>query len=207
MRAFLRAHAGDPGVPELLEEIRAREGAPAGRGLDLDGVADVLDRWILADEKVTPLKTLQGMIWKAGYQRGELQGHVYDDAVETLRGWHARGIPLYVYSSGSVEAQRLLFSNTRFGDLTILFSGFFDTTTGAKLDAASYRAIASKVALPAREILFLSDNVAELDAARLAGMHTTWLDREENVHDQPGASEHPRAESLLEVRLDERPVP
>jgi enolase-phosphatase E1 len=197
MREFLRAHGADLGVAPLLDEIRAREGAGA---LDVDGVAAALDRWILEDRKVTPLKTLQGMIWQAGYARGELQGHVYDDAVEALQAWHARGLTLYVYSSGSVEAQRLIFGHTRFGDLTGFFAGFFDTTTGAKLDAASYRTIAAKIGLSPGDVLFLSDNVAELDAARLAGMQTMWLDRDENVHDQAGSSEHPRAETFREIQ-------
>jgi enolase-phosphatase E1 len=175
LRAFVLAHQDDPAVSAILDDVRTLERASA---LGTDEIVAALDRYILEDRKVTPLKRLQGMMWRSGYESGELRSHVYDDAVAALRAWHARGIPLYVYSSGSVDAQKLLFGHTSFGDLTPLFSGFFDTTTGAKLDAASYRAIASKVVLQPEDILFLSDSVAELDAARLAGMQTLWVDRE-----------------------------
>jgi enolase-phosphatase E1 len=173
LRDFVRAHREEPAVRAVLDDVRAIEPAALGT----DEIIAVLDRWILEDRKVTPLKALQGIMWRSGYENGELVAHVYDDAVAALRAWHARGIPLYVYSSGSVDAQKLLFGHTSYGDLTPLFSGFFDTTTGSKLDAASYRSIASKVALPPADILFLSDNGAELDAAQLAGMQTSWVDR------------------------------
>jgi enolase-phosphatase E1 len=198
LKDFVRSHAEDPAVRAVLDDVRARENA---LGLDAEGVVAILDQWMSEDRKITPLKALQGMIWKSGYESRELLGHVYDDAVAHLGAWHAQGVPLYVYSSGSVEAQRLLFGHTKFGDLTELFSGFFDTTVGAKLDAASYRVIAAHVALPPGDILFLSDNVAELDAARLAGMGTTWLDRSPGRSDAPGAGEHPRASTFDDVRL------
>ena len=197
LRTYLREHAQEDFVRPILEDVRAREGSP---DLDVDGVADALDRWIAEDRKVTSLKALQGAMWKRGYGTGELVSHVYDDAVDGLRSWHARGVALYVYSSGSIEAQRLLFGHTRFGDLTGLFTGFFDTTTGAKLDAASYRAIATSVGLPAADVLFLSDSVPELDAARLAGMETTWLVREGTAEDQPGGDAHRRAATFDAIR-------
>ena len=101
--------------------------------------------WMERDQKVPPLKTLQGMIWEAGFRNRDFTGHVYADAVRHLKDWHARGITLYVFSSGSVQAQRLLFGHSDAGDLTPLFSGFYDTRIGAKREAASYRAIVEAV--------------------------------------------------------------
>jgi enolase-phosphatase E1 len=188
---YVRVHEKEPAVRAVLEDVRAIEPAQT-----TDEIIAVLDRWILEDRKVTPLKALQGMMWRSGYDNGELVAHVYDDAVAALRAWHARGILLYVYSSGSVDAQKLLFGHTSHGDLTPLFSGFFDTTTGPKLDAASYRSIASKVALPAGDIRFFSDSVPELDAARLAGMQTSWVDRE-GTH--PVTHDHGRITTFAEI--------
>lgn len=130
------------------------------------------------DAKIGPLKTLQGMIWADGYRDGALKGHIYPDAVAGLRRWHAMGITLAVYSSGSVPAQKLLFGHSEAGDLTPLFSGWFDTGVGGKKDAASYRAITEALDLPADDILFLSDVPAELDAAREAGLAVTLLARD-----------------------------
>jgi enolase-phosphatase E1 len=107
-----------------------------------------------------------------------LQAHVYEDAVRALKQWRERGLNLYVYSSGSVAAQRLLFSHTERGDLTPLFSGYFDTTTGSKLAPDSFRAIAGSIGLPAGAALFLSDHPGEIEAAADAGMQALLVDRE-----------------------------
>lgn len=103
---------------------------------------------------------------------------MYEDAALKLREWHESGIRLYIYSSGSVHAQKLLFSHTDQGDLTPLFSGYFDTRVGAKQDVESYRRIAGEIGLVPGSILFLSDIGSELDAAQEAGMATVWLVRE-----------------------------
>jgi enolase-phosphatase E1 len=174
MAGFVRAHAEEPQVAAELDAVR-RE---AGVALDLDGVIQQLIAWIDADRKSTPLKALQGMIWEAGFRNGDFTGHVYADAVRHLRDWHARGISLYVFSSGSVQAQRLLFGHSDAGDLTSLFSGFYDTRIGAKRDASAYSAIAADIGLAPADILFLSDIEGELDAARSAGMQTRWLVRD-----------------------------
>ena len=171
---FVRAHGGEPEVAVLLEEART----VAGGGLDNEALIGQLCTWIDEDRKITPLKALQGLIWEDGYRRGDFSGHVYADAVSCLRAWQARGIALYVFSSGSVHAQRLLFAHTAYGDLTPLFSGYFDTTLGSKREPAAYSAIVKAIGLPPREILFLSDIVEELDAARATGMQTVWLVRE-----------------------------
>ena len=148
------------------------------KSLSVEQAAEVLERWIAEDRKVTPLKTLQGMIWAQGYAAGELEGHVYADTPPALRRWHGQGLRLYVYSSGSVEAQKLIFGHTQAGDLTPLFSGYFDTRVGGKREADSYRAILASIGMPGDEVLFLSDIGEELDAAREAGMRTVQLLRD-----------------------------
>ena len=171
---FVRRHRHEPEVEALLDEVRRI----AGRDLSLEEVIAQLEARSDRDEKVPPLKALQGMIWRAGYENGDFQGHIYEDAVAKLREWKERGLDLYVFSSGSVPAQKLLFGHTPDGDLTALFSGFFDTRTGPKCEADSYRRIAAAIGRPPAEILFLSDVVEELDAARDAGMQTVQLVRD-----------------------------
>jgi enolase-phosphatase E1 len=171
---YVRGNAKDPQVVPHLEDVRRQ----AGKELDLEGVIAQLIAWIDADAKLTPLKALQGMIWERGFRNGDFTGHVYPDAATRLERWNARGIRLYVYSSGSVQAQKLLFGHSDAGDLTPLFSGYFDTGMGGKREPDAYAAIAADVGLPPEEIMFLSDVHEELDAARAAGMHTTWLVRD-----------------------------
>jgi enolase-phosphatase E1 len=194
MRAFLRANAGDDRVQALLADVEQIE----NRDLSLDEAADVLERWIAEDRKLTPLKALQGMIWKTGYEAGELKGHVYADTPEALRSWHAAGKRLYVYSSGSVEAQQLIFGHTDHGDLRPLFSGYFDTRIGGKREAVSYRRILDEIGLPGDQVLFLSDVGEELDAARAAGLRTCQLLRDDKTAPTPA---HPQAKSLAEVSV------
>lgn len=173
MRAFIHNHGGEPAVRAQLDEVSVL----AGRTLDEAGLAAQLEQWIDEDRKLTSLKALQGMIWEEGFRRGDFTGHVYDDAVRRLREWKQRGLHLYVFSSGSVQAQRLLFGYSDHGDIMPLFSGYFDTTIGAKRDPAAYERIAAAVGAAPAEILFLSDIREELDAARVAGMRTLWLVR------------------------------
>jgi enolase-phosphatase E1 len=171
---FVREHGSKPPVRELLNQVCE----VAGQSLHDEQAITQLCQWIDEDRKVTPLKALQGLIWEAGYREGDFTGHIYADAAEYLRRWHDAGLKLYVYSSGSVYAQKLLFGHSDAGDLTPLFSGYFDTQVGAKQDSDSYRKIVTALNLPAEEILFLSDIEAELDAAAAARMATTWLVRD-----------------------------
>lgn len=194
LRGFLRAHARRPEVAVHVHAVAEAE----GRQLTLEDAADVLERWIAEDRKATPLKALQGMVWAQGYAAGELQGHVYADTPEYLRRWHAQGLQLYVYSSGSVEAQQLIFGHTAYGDLTPLFDGYFDTRVGGKREPASYQNILEAIGLPASEVLFLSDIGEELDAARAAGLATTQLLRDEKAQAFP---QHPSARDFSDVRL------
>jgi enolase-phosphatase E1 len=139
--------------------------------------------WMDADAKVTELKDVQGKIWAEGYAAGELQGHVYSDAARALRRWHAAGINLAVFSSGSVAAQKLIFGHSDQGDLSGLFSGWFDTTTGPKREAASYAKIAHTLGEAPGDVLFLSDIVQETDAAKAAGMRALLIDRDGGAGD------------------------
>jgi enolase-phosphatase E1 len=174
LREYLWQHAKEAGVAAQLQAA-AKE---VGRELSLDEAVAQLEQWIDEDRKVTPLKSLQGMIWEAGYRNGDFTGHLYEDAARNLRRWHEHGLRLYVFSSGSVQAQKLLFGHSDYGDLTPLFSGFFDTRIGHKREVSSYEAIASEIGERAGDILFLSDIREELDAARSAGMQTRWLVRD-----------------------------
>lgn len=167
--------ANTPSLGAILQAVREEAGDPA---LDLAACIALLGAWHDADAKIAPLKALQGRIWAEGYASGALVGHVYADAVAALRRWHARGITLAVYSSGSVAAQKLLFGHSEAGDLSGLFAAHFDTAVGAKQDPSAYRAIAAALALAPAEILFLSDVEAELAAAREAGLGVTLIARE-----------------------------
>jgi enolase-phosphatase E1 len=189
--AYVTSHTAEIG--RIATEVSAVAGADC---LSTQQTIDTLLRWMDEDRKVTPLKRLQGMIWRSGYESGELRAHIYQDAVHALRKWEAVGMKLYVYSSGSVEAQRLLFSHTAHGDLTPLFSGYFDTTTGPKLETRSYREIAHSVSLAPRAVVFISDHPGETQAAAAAGMHTVLMAREQEV-----GMTGPTARSFDEINL------
>lgn len=193
MAAFIASRQDDPAVRRHLDDARTEAG---GNPDDAALVAQLL-RWIDEDKKITPLKALQGLIWEAGYEKGELVGHMYDDAVQALRRWHAQGIRLYVYSSGSVRAQQLIFGYTQYGDLTPLFSGYFDTNVGHKRERSAYEKIVRDIALPPAEILFLSDIQEELDAASAAGMQAIQLVR----HGELPQSGHRVVRSFDEIDL------
>lgn len=172
---FVCQHAARADVAEQLDAVRRDTNEP---NADVERVIEILLGWIAEDRKATPLKALQGMVWGQGYQAGELKGHVYPDAVEALKRWHQDGFKLFVYSSGSIQAQKLIFGCSEAGDLSPLFSGYFDTTSGPKREAKSYERITQSIGLDASQILFLSDIVEELDAAHTAGMATCGLARE-----------------------------
>ncbi len=165
--SYCAAHS--EAVAPILAEVQAIEPG--------DPIA-TMQRWIDEDRKITPLKTLQGMIWDGGFRDGAFKGHIYPDAVMALRRWHEAGLKLYVFSSGSVAAQKLIFGHSEAGDLMPLFSGYFDTTTGPKREAIAYTRIAEAIGLPVEDVLFLSDVAAETDAAKAAGMQALLIDRE-----------------------------
>ena len=174
LATYVQQHQHEEAVKDILEASQQ----VVGETLALEAAIAQFIEWIDEDKKVTPLKALQGLIWEAGYDQGDFKGHVYDDAVQNLQRWHAQGLSLYIYSSGSVYAQKLLFAHTEVGDLTPLFSGYFDTTVGGKRETASSERIAEQIGLPAEQLLFLSDIEQELEAAKAAGFKTVWLTRD-----------------------------
>ena len=172
---YIRAHVSE--LSGLLDEVRQAQGDAS---LDVEGCIAALLGWMDEDRKIAPLKTLQGWIWRRGYEDGAFAGHLYPDVAPCLRRWRTQGLRLYVYSSGSVEAQRLLFGHTDEGDLTPLFSGWFDTGVGGKKEVSSYTRIADEIGVPPDAVLFLSDNPDELSAASRAGFEVIGLDRPGN---------------------------
>ena len=137
----------------------------------------MLTCWIDQDRKLAGLKALQGMIWDEGYRQRKFVPELYGDVLPALREWRASGIRLGIYSSGSEQAQRLLFEHTSVGDVTSLFEHFFDTSVGEKKTTSSYRLISEQIGLPPHHILFLSDAEGELDAAAMTGFRTAHIVR------------------------------
>lgn len=172
---FIQAHGDEPEVAAQLSAAADLAGVSRD---DQEAIVEALLGWIDADRKVTPLKALQGMVWKTGYAEGDFTAHLYPDAYGWLKQAHQQGLPLNVYSSGSVAAQKLYFRHSDFGNILDWFDGFFDTTSGPKKEAASYRSIAEQLNLQPDTITFFSDVEAELDAAAEAGMQTIQIVRE-----------------------------
>lgn len=165
----------------LYPIVQATKEQAAKEGIQINGIDDCLDllkTWSIEDRKFAPLKTLQGYIWKKGYEDGRIKGHIYEDVVDAFDEWDADGITIAVYSSGSVQAQKLIFGYSEHGDLTPYFSHYFDTKMGGKKEMRSYENIAQELNLEPYEILFLSDTPEELRAAREAGMEVIQLVRE-----------------------------
>lgn len=170
---------------------------PAGEAFQaiLDNVVWQME----ANRKTGALKQLQGHIWRAGYLSGALKGHVYEDTPAALRQWVAAGRKVYIYSSGSREAQRLLFGHSVAGDLRPLLSGYFDTSIGAKIEASSYAEIALTLGVDKPdEILFATDSIAEARAAAAAGLQVAVTDRPGNVA-LPAGHGFPVVTSLLDL--------
>jgi enolase-phosphatase E1 len=170
LQDFVAARRHEPETASILEAAAALSGRE-------DGLA-ALEDWQARDEKAPPLKALQGLIWEGGYASGAFRSPIFPDALEALRRWRAAGLPLYVYSSGSLKAQALFFEHNEAGDLRALFSGHFDTQIGAKIEPASYARIAGTIDAPPSDILFLSDDVRELAAALAAGLRVVQVVKE-----------------------------
>lgn len=206
LEKFVKVNADEPFITQIIHQVinfgivddrHCEEAEPTWQSspcsapmqelseAEIKHAFDILQHWIKLDLKIKPLKDLQGLIWEEGYKNGDFKGHIYEDAYLKLKEWHDQGIPLYIYSSGSVHAQKLLFGHTEYGDLNDLFSGNFDTKIGGKKESESYSKIATVIAsdneaispIQTSEILFLSDIEAELDAAAEVGMKTTQLVR------------------------------
>lgn len=203
LTAHLAAHWNETAVQAAIEQM-ARDAGHASfaqwcpASLQPDAfAADEARKLMDADVKATGLKLLQGLIWEQGFRDGVLRSTLFDDVPAALQAWHAAGIDLRIYSSGSVHAQKLFFAHTEAGDLTTLFSGYYDTMIGSKREAASYTAIATDCQADAKDILFISDVVAELDAARSAGMTTLLAIRPGNT--PPPTHDHGIIHSLADI--------
>ncbi len=181
--AFVKANQQQVAVAEQINTVKELINQP---NADIDTVINTLLAWIAEDKKITPLKQLQGLIWQTGYESGDFTGHLYPDAYQFLQTQQQAGQQLYVYSSGSVKAQHLIFQYSDFGDIRSLFTDYFDTKVGAKQESSSYQNIVSQLPFAANEVLFLSDVVAELDAAKAAGLKTLHLTRD----GQASSAEH-----------------
>jgi enolase-phosphatase E1 len=203
---FLRRHPDSDDVradigalkAERAADVEAGRAPPAWLEDSADSKRESAVRyvhWLMdQDRKSTALKSLQGKVWEEGYARGELRGSVYRDVQPAFERWRAQGRSVYIFSSGSVLAQRLLFAHTADGNLTAYLGGHFDTTTGPKSSAASYRSIAADIGAHTADVLFLSDSTAELDAAREAGMRTALCVRPGSP--EPKTQTHARVETF-----------
>jgi len=174
---YLSRHPQQPEVQADIQKLRDEQANDAEdlRQPPIDSIdtaVTYVNRLIDLDRKSPALKSLQGKIWKAGYEDGSLKSPVYPDVVEAFERWRDVGITINIFSSGSVLAQQLLFAHTDAGDLTRYIDQYFDTSVGKKIDPQSYLAIAANLSFDPSQILFLSDVVAELDAAKAAGIQT-----------------------------------
>ena len=186
---FARAHAGEYLDDEAQRSLKVEYDTDLAKGLSpppWSSGALAYVHWLMdLDRKSTALKTLQGRIWKEGYRQGDLRGEVFADVPPALERWNKAGIDVRIYSSGSVLAQQLLFSTTRYGDLTLYLKGYFDTTTGPKTEPASYATIARAFDLSPSDIVFISDVTRELDAAAAAGLQVLLSVRPDNPTQPP----------------------
>ena len=177
LTSFLHERRYDPDVlrwTAVCQDVIERE---TGVRPSFEELSVTLTNWIDQDRKLAGLKALQGMIWDEGYRRRAFAPELYGDVLPALTRWRAGGIRLGIYSSGSEQAQRLLFAHTNAGDVTAMFEHFFDTSVGEKKVASSYRTISDQIGLPPHDILFLSDVEGELDAAALTGFGTAHIVR------------------------------
>jgi enolase-phosphatase E1 len=196
---WITDHADEPMVAAQVAAVRELAGEPDA---PLDRVVWWLQHWLAGDEKVTPLKAFQGWIWAEGFAAGDLVSHFFPDAIAALRAWHEAGLTLYIFSSGSVSAQHAWFGNTPEGNLLPLFADHFDTqNAGPKRVASSYETITETIGVRPDETVFLSDLVAELDAARAAGWHTVGVRREGDQYYDQGVGDHLAVHSFDELDL------
>jgi enolase-phosphatase E1 len=197
--ALLSERSGDPEVARAVAQVRELLDDPDA---DAVRIEKALNAWLDEDRKATPLKTLQGIIWSEGFARGDLVSHFYEDVVPALRTWHAAGVRLHVYSSGSVAAQRAWFASSPQGDLLPLVSGLYDTeNAGPKQEPESYRRIAQATGTEPGRLLFLSDRPGELDAAREAGWHTVGIRRPGEPYYEQGVGDHAQAGTFDEIAI------
>ena len=197
VREFLAENSAAEDIALLREEHAAEVSDAPLLTDEVESIAAYVEWLIKLDRKSTALKSLQGKIWRQGYQEGSLKSQVFADVAPAFARWRDRGLRISIFSSGSVLAQQLLFAHTEVGDLTPFIDSYFDTKVGKKGEAESYRKIAEAMRLPPQEILFVSDVVAELDAANEAGMETILSIRPGN---SPQLQQYPSIHSFDEIQ-------
>ena len=178
---FLAQRGEDPAVRAATDAILADATADERALARHSAVIAVVRRQMAGDVKATGLKALQGLVWQHGYEAGAIKGHVYADVPTCFAAWKKSGRPVAIYSSGSVLAQRLIFGYSEAGDLTPCIVGYYDTTSGPKREAASYATIAKAWGRAPASITFGTDQPAEADAARAAGMNAVVIMRPGNA--------------------------
>ena len=174
LRETLKLRWSEARIAAIVADAATAAGKPLASS---DAAADQLLAWMDEDRKVTPLKALQGLLWHDGYASGELKAHLYPDAVAAIDAWRKKGLRIFIYSSGSIEAQKLYFAHSVAGNLTGAIESYFDTTTGAKTDAASYTKLSAAIDMVPDTILFLTDAPGEVVAARTAGLQVRRIER------------------------------
>ena len=195
---WLDEHGHEPATAEVIAQIGEEICVP---DLSSEVALETLNKWVAADRKITPLKTLQGLIWEDAFASGALVSDFYPDALVAMAHWHAAGVPISVYSSGSTLAQRNWYAHTPEGDHTPWITDYFDTANaGPKRDESSYRAIAQALRMAPEQLLFCSDVVAELDAAGAAGWQVVRVRREGEPHAQ-GESSYPEVAEMTDIIL------
>ena len=196
--AWLSEHAGEADTDRIAREVAREAGLVDPTS---DEVVAVLRQWVAEDRKVTPLKELQGLIWEEGFARGELVSDFFPDALVALRAWHDAGLPISIYSSGSVLAQRNWYAHSPAGDLTSWIAGYYDTANaGPKREERSYRAIAEAIGADPATLLFCSDVVAELDGAADAGWQVVRVRRPGEPH-AVADSTYPEVAEMTDIHL------
>ncbi|XP_055612904.1 enolase-phosphatase E1 [Uranotaenia lowii] len=194
LEEYLKAHWSEDATKTVVAALR--EQADEDKKAEVEGVVPIpaedsediipeivknVEWQMSSDRKVGALKTLQGLVWAQGYKDGTIKGHVYEDVVKSLEQWTEGGRKVYVYSSGSVDAQKLLFEHSEHGDLVKYFTGYYDTKIGAKQEKDSYAAILKNIEASAEDALFLTDVIAEAKAAKEAGLNVVVLERPGNA--------------------------
>ncbi|MBC7429257.1 MAG: acireductone synthase [Bacteriovorax sp.] len=197
LKAYVAKKLNDTEVKNILMQTKKTALDENHKTLTDIEAADLLIHWIDTDRKHPALKALQGMIWEEGYKSGEIKGHVYEDVPKVLEAWKKQGLIMGVYSSGSVQAQKLIFEFSTEGNLKSFFKDNFDTEIGNKKEVSSYKNIVEQLKIPVEEILFLSDIKEELDAARTVGMKTIQLVRQHNVV----TGDHATAKDFSEIKI------
>ena len=199
LESFLANHDESPDVSADIELLRAEHTADASDAKQPPPLVQPYLHWLIEQDRKSPaLKSLQGKIWKQGYQDGSLRSSVFADVPVTMERWFNEGVNVSIFSSGSVLAQKLLFAHTNAGDLTKLIDNYFDTRVGKKTEPDSYKEIAAVLSLAPIQIQFISDVVKELDAAADAGMQTCLCIRPGNAT-QPETSRHKIIHSFAEL--------